>query len=1510
MAHSNKYPDTEPLVQHAMEVASSLLKGSEDDQSEFSSSFQQQQQVSFYHDPEPVVTESSSSEEDEDCDAENDTAMDFSNRASHLLQENDLQGSIALYQQAADVYCRQQHSVVAAVNAAGCFRNMGAASRMLRQYDDAIRYLQRAEQLYQHAQHDVERWPAAFPAVASGEQLSLDLMITETMQSRATFHFQNKGEVQAAVNCHEECIRRLLAITDTDRCTQVDGVVFVGLAPHQMKDLLVVSIENLGGMYRTDSRCCTDDGLESLETAVDKLKSTQQEEDGESALKPITQSLRYMSEVYLERGQMDKAVDSMHDAMDVELSSSDTPSEEILDAMEKMGVANEQLENHEKALACYEKALLARSRIYGDNDISVAKSLVNIARVMEKQGNAEGSLDIYGAAHAIYAVFITAPDFDCDLEDAKAVLQLVPELLAQERFDEAKAYLTKCLEVAEQSEERDGTPSTLDKSRIYYDLGRASMGIDDFVSATIFLMEVAKVEGSVSEEQAVTLLNRVELLQRERSRIGIRVSQSWDAGDTQTRAQVPSNSSNDTSVPSKIGLSNTVEFFPAISAATRSRTQLLSHGNNSSGSTIPTSEASEMEKFKTEDLFNTPKFLEFSRSTEAETDEVIPSLDVNTKLDTGAEDDGEEEAQTRLVPSDTFYSDDPGAVVSPSSSDTNGKSSRRGRSLRRNTSPRKSKDDRSRSASSQQRSTISNFFGDGLLRLRKQGFASLPEERGGAQREEVAKPEEVTEIVEDERDLHFSEEADDAGEKVAVSEDESRQSGGPVLILTLDGSMDDMSEVTWTPGRSEETTPQGTSQDWWWGVTSEGFGRLFPSNYVSQAVQVADNFLSANAIHSLSKLMAPGSNALASASDEESTGDHEGSAEHIDFASNAGVGSMAKPMLTKRGTDQRGLKSTNQSSSPLAGVQGGKDVASEIIFYRDTLVSQRREYGDQHANIATTLFTLAVLHSQDQDTKTAAECAIDALQIQQFNGQDEDAARSLHFLGDLSLHQKQYQQALEYYGSALKHEESCFGYYCDAIAKTRNCIGTTKLMQAEFREAMDSHEEALRVLKECHGEDLKHPLVAETLCQIGSVYYGERNSPGSGAGNEDGYTTFIEMGMLEVIGRAHEDRGTYRMAISFYEEKLQVLESKRKTRDITEEIATTLNGLGMLSCRAGLFGEALGYYEKAYEIQSGLRCDEVDLATSRVLTATAQFQLGDWRLALRLFTEALKTLKKKLGGEHETVAATYFQIGLVNAKLCEYDNAMDSFSEALEIQSSCLGEAHPATLRTRREIGNLYSIYEAELESAFEHFEFVLTSQRNLHGERHPNVAETLHSIGVAHARRKDYTEALRALEECYYMRVDFLGWDHPLQASTLYDIAKIHQSRGRVKKALQICKVVISIQHESLGERHIDVAKTLLTQGSCFVTKGETDDASTALQESLHIAETLLPAGKHPLVAEIHTEIGALYLRKCQFDCARQSIQRALEMYNESLVDEDYHGIQHAKEILAQVERDEMLCV
>lgn len=149
---------------------------------------------------------------------------------------------------------------------------------------------------------------------------------------------------------------------------------------------------------------------------------------------------------------------------------------------------------------------------------------------MELQDNTEGSLDLYRAAHAIYALQLVSSDFD-SVEDAAAILQLVPNSLDQERFQKARAYLTKCLAISENEEVNDESPSLV-KSRVFYDLGQAYIGLQNYVSATFCLVEAAKAVGQVTEQEVFALLQRVYMLQRQENRTAVRTSHSLDLDDS------------------------------------------------------------------------------------------------------------------------------------------------------------------------------------------------------------------------------------------------------------------------------------------------------------------------------------------------------------------------------------------------------------------------------------------------------------------------------------------------------------------------------------------------------------------------------------------------------------------------------------------------------------------------------------------------------------------------------------------------------------------------------------------------------------------------------------------------------------------------------------------------------------------------------------------------------------------------------------------------------------------
>ncbi|VEU35770.1 unnamed protein product [Pseudo-nitzschia multistriata] len=759
-----------------------------------------------------------------------------------------------------------------------------------------------------------------------------------------------------------------------------------------------------------------------------------------------------------------------------------------------------------------------------------------------------------------------------------------------------------------------------------------------------------------------------------------------------------------------------------------------------------------------------------------------------------------------------------------------------------------------------------------------------------------------------------------------LDEESCNSKEAPISYIDIRGGPDDdrslVSQLTFREYEmlSKKKEKQSENGHWWWGVSSEGLEGWFPSNYVNQAVEAAEGFLSAKAIHDRVK-----SRPLDFDSEDESELDEldeddfsllkdsfskESKAQVATVDSGKKI-SITKPMEVPVKSRRHLLESSGQNEwNEVTNVGDIEPLCLESQIHQKKLQVEcsRTQNGQEDISVAMLLFDLAKLYMQKRASADALLYSHQALRIQKSTLHLPEACKSLNLMAEVHCREQRYKDALSCYYEARRIQGSLYGYFHQEIARNLNNCGQVLARQGEFDLAMDKHKEALRIVKECCGENVKNPLVSDTLIQIGAVYYKERNSLANIQSQQnDGYKTFIEGGMLEVIGRAHEDRGSYRMAIAFFEEKLQFLNATENSDDL-EDVAETLNSLGMLSCRAGMYLEAIDYYDRALGIQMKLGCDDVQLAMARVLAGSVQYSLGHFTKALKLFQDALSTLRQ-VGLEHETVAATLFHIGLVYAALCNYDEAMSNLRDALDIQSKLLGMEHPATFRTRREIGNLHAVYDSEIKSAFEEYNNIIVAQKRIHGEKHPYVAETLHSIGCAQARQGNLSDALRTLEDCYNMRLPFLGMDHPQQASTLHEIAKIQLKRGRLKKAIHIIDASLNIRVESLSDHHIDVALTMTTKASCLVAKGNFVDANKLFQEALPVAKTAVGC-MHPSIAWIQVQIGVMNLRKCDFDRAMIAVKSAIEIYSNSNLDQDHPGIKEATDELERIERAEMLCV
>jgi tetratricopeptide (TPR) repeat protein len=243
------------------------------------------------------------------------------------------------------------------------------------------------------------------------------------------------------------------------------------------------------------------------------------------------------------------------------------------------------------------------------------------------------------------------------------------------------------------------------------------------------------------------------------------------------------------------------------------------------------------------------------------------------------------------------------------------------------------------------------------------------------------------------------------------------------------------------------------------------------------------------------------------------------------------------------------------------------------------------------------------------------------------------------------------------------------------------------------------------------------------------------------------------------------------MAIAFFKKKLQFLNDSKNSDDL-EQVAETLNSLGMLSCCAGLCLEAIDYYNRALGIQMKLGCDDVQLAMAQVLAGSVQYSLGHFKKALKLFEDAILTLHDEVDHEQETLAATLHHMGVVCVTLCNFDDAMSDLCNALKIRRSCL--AMNTQPHFKREGRSTISTQYASLKSSW-HFKKTMKSLRRKNGfmqketQRLPQLSQ--------HRLRPSLKGGQRCCTEnpggLYNVWLEFLNMDHPLQATSFTSLQR-----------------------------------------------------------------------------------------------------------------------------------------
>ena len=313
-----------------------------------------------------------------------------------------------------------------------------------------------------------------------------------------------------------------------------------------------------------------------------------------------------------------------------------------------------------------------------------------------------------------------------------------------------------------------------------------------------------------------------------------------------------------------------------------------------------------------------------------------------------------------------------------------------------------------------------------------------------------------------------------------------------------------------------------------------------------------------------------------------------------------------------------------------------------IVHYERFLSIATAKLGAGHSDIIKVLIILGESYDKVDDLEKSQNSFYRALQAAQDATDRDDGVIATIFnkLGNVLYDRNQDQDALAVYSAGLEMERSIYPVMHKNIAVTLTNIARVQLQMGFYDEALTSFGEALQIVE-----------------VVGSI--------------EESANIRASIGLI------HELQGDFLSAIHKFQLVLKAREEFYGPDHF--QVSVTLNALGLVQSKAGELHSSLVSFLKSLKIRRNLEnCSKQALITAYYNVATLHKSIGELSFALRLFDEILCMERKIVyetedgkGGDDQStpndLICTLKQVFLIYKELEDEKSGMKFLIEAAEV---------------------------------------------------------------------------------------------------------------------------------------------------------------------------------------------------------------------------------------------------
>ena len=331
------------------------------------------------------------------------------------------------------------------------------------------------------------------------------------------------------------------------------------------------------------------------------------------------------------------------------------------------------------------------------------------------------------------------------------------------------------------------------------------------------------------------------------------------------------------------------------------------------------------------------------------------------------------------------------------------------------------------------------------------------------------------------------------------------------------------------------------------------------------------------------------------------------------------------------------------------------------------------------------------------------QCGLDSMQT--YNAAKQLMESALHFcklfgnrwVRDFANKNKFMESFSKTIENVLTSNEKVPGRDFVDLARSHDNLGMLKRYLIGDSEAIESHQQAIRVREEYFGD---HMDTALSLTNIGCLYFKTNNAIEADISFESALELRLRLGVYDSVDTAdiYFTLGTNHYTLNNYAKAfpahLQALKLRKRHLGEHPLTAEAFSEVARLYLAVEGYPEALEHCQHALAQRLNLLGEHKDTATSFNLQGCIHFKMGANMSAIQAF-EAAVDMRSDLLGDHEDTASSYHNLGVVQRRMGDLRGALESFKEASRLREELLGD-HPDTAKSLKLLNSVREAVRAQ----------------------------------------------------------------------------------------------------------------------------------------------------------------------------------------------------------------------